>query len=159
MTHILSKNTEMTSRDHSTACSQSSDSDVYHVLLPHFCKCLFHSIKGEWCGGNPILSQWHVMLLDMQGRSFPFSCSEKSHIHIVWFISQPKRKHISVWGIPFLEDDICIKHLKPWKVIWLLFREKQKRKMKQDQIGLERSARWSCSVFCVLCTVGEVAWA
>ena len=30
---------------------------------------------------------------------------------------------------------------------------------KQDQIGLERSARWSCSVFCVLCTVGEVAWA
>ena len=33
------------------------------------------------------------------------------------------------------------------------------RKVKQDQIGLERSARWSCSVFCVLCTVGEVAWA
>ena len=23
---------------------------------------------------------------------------------------------------------------------------------------LERSARWSCSMFCVLCTVGEVAW-
>ena len=55
MTHILSKNTEMTSRDHSTACSQSSDSDVYHVLLPHFCKCLFHSIKGGWCGGEPNL--------------------------------------------------------------------------------------------------------
>ena len=55
MTHILSKNTEMTSCDHSTACSQSSDSDVYHVLLPHFCKCLFHSIKGGWYGGEPNL--------------------------------------------------------------------------------------------------------
>ena len=31
--------------------------------------------------------------------------------------------------------------------------------LKQDQIGLERSAIWSCSVFCVQCTVGEVAWA
>ena len=30
---------------------------------------------------------------------------------------------------------------------------------KQDQIGLERSANWSCSMFCVLCTVGEVSWA
>ena len=29
---------------------------------------------------------------------------------------------------------------------------------KLDQIVLERSARWSCSMFCVLCTVGEVAW-
>ena len=27
---------------------------------------------------------------------------------------------------------------------------------KQDQIGLERSANRSCSMFCVLCTVGEV---
>ena len=32
-------------------------------------------------------------------------------------------------------------------------------RIKQDQIGLERSAKWSCSVFCKLCTVGEVAWA
>ena len=27
------------------------------------------------------------------------------------------------------------------------------KQKKQDQIGLERSARWSCSVFCVLCSV------
>ena len=33
----------------------------------------------------------------------------------------------------------------------------KKFKEEQDQIGLERSARSSCLVFCVLCTVGEVA--
>ena len=33
------------------------------------------------------------------------------------------------------------------------------KKKKLDKIVLERSARWSCSLFCVLCTVGEVAWA
>ena len=31
-------------------------------------------------------------------------------------------------------------------------------KNKLDQIVLERSARWSCSMYCVLCTAGEVAW-
>ena len=30
---------------------------------------------------------------------------------------------------------------------------------KTDQIVLERSPRWSCSMFCVLCSVGEVSWA
>ena len=83
MTHILSKNTEMTSRDHSTACSQSSDSDVHHVLLPHFCKCLFHSIKGGWCGGEPNLESMTCNVIGHAREVIPFSCSEKSHIHIV----------------------------------------------------------------------------
>ena len=55
-----------------------------------------------------------------------------------------------------------------WSQVWnekrstsnsMLFVTVLVSQFQQDQIGLERSANWSCSMFCVLCTVGEVAWA